>query len=154
MNVRTTLTGVESVVDVPPEQVYAFEPALGGFADLRRYVLIPEADSPVEWLQSIDDASVAFALVEPFLFVPEYSFEIPETDVRALGLESTDDAVVRCVVTLREDAEEITANLLAPLVFSRRTHLARQVILQDADWPIRHPLFAEAAEDSHLAASA
>jgi flagellar assembly factor FliW len=154
MNVRTTLTGVESTVDVPAEQVYAFEPALGGFPDLRRYVLIPESDSVVEWLQSVDDPTVAFALVEPFLFVPEYSFEIPEADVRALGLQSTDDAIVRCVVTLREDANEITANLLAPLVLSRRTHLARQVILQDADWPLRHPLFVEAAEDSHLAASA
>ncbi len=146
MQVRTTLTGVESTIDVPAEQVYAFEPALGGFPEYRRYVLIPEADSPVEWLQSVDDPAVAFALVEPFLFVPEYAFEIPEQDVQALGLRSTDDAVVRCIVTLREDPADITANLLAPLVFCRRTHLARQIILQDADMPMRHPLFAEAVD--------
>jgi flagellar assembly factor FliW len=153
MNVRTTLAGVETTIEVAAEQVYALEPPLGGFPELRRFVVIPEAGSIVEWLQSLDDPSIAFAMIEPFLFMPEYSFELAEGDANAIGLRSPEDAVVRCIVTLNEDPSLITANLLAPLVFCRRTHLARQIILQDADLPIRHPLFTAVAEDE-LAASA
>ncbi|MEX2229410.1 MAG: flagellar assembly protein FliW [Dehalococcoidia bacterium] len=150
MKVLTTLNGAEETIEIAPERIYAMEPALGGFPDMRRYVLINEEDSPVEWLQSLDDASVVFALIEPFLFMPDYSFELSEADMDGLGVESPDDVLVRCLVTLREDPSGITANLLAPLIFSRRTHLARQIILQDSEMPIRFPLF-EAIE---LAATA
>lgn len=150
MKVLTTMNGVEEAVEVAPERVYAMEPAIGGFPDLRRYVLISEDDSPVEWLQSLDDAAVVFALIEPFLFLPNYAFELSETDVEALGVQAPEDVLVRCIVTLREDPSGITANLLAPVVFSRRTHLARQIILQDQELPIRFPLF----ETIELAASA
>lgn len=150
MKVLTTLNGVEETIEVPSERIYAMEPALGGFADLRRFVLISEEDSPVEWLQSLDDAGIAFALIEPFLFMPDYAFELSESDVAGLGVETPEDVLVRCVVTLREDPSGITANLLAPVVFCRRTHLARQIILQDAELPIRYPLF----QSIELAASA
>ena len=153
MKVHTTLAGVEKTIEVGPEQVYALEPPLGGFPELRRYVVLPEAESTVEWLQALDDASVAFALIEPFLFMPEYAFELSESDTAALGLQSTEDAMVRCIITLHQDPAQITANLLAPIVFCRRTHLARQIILQDVDLPIRFPLFS-AVEEDELAASA
>lgn len=150
MKVLTTMNGVEETVEIAPESIFAMEPALGGFPDLRRYVLITEADSPVEWLQSLDDAGTVFALIEPFLFMQGYAFELSEGDVAALGVQAPEDVLVRCIVTLREDPSGITANLLAPVVFCRRTHLARQIILQDSELPIRFPLF-QAVE---LAASA
>jgi flagellar assembly factor FliW len=146
MLVKTTLGGVEETIEVAIEQIFAFDPPLGGFPDLRRFVLIPEEESPIEWLQSVDDPAVVFALLEPFLFLPEYSFELAEADVEALELASPSDALVRCVLTLRDDPDEITANLLAPLVFCRRTHLARQVILQDSALPMRYSVFAGVEE--------
>lgn len=142
MKVKTTLSGVEETIEVAPERVYALEPALGGFPDLRRFVLIDESDSPVEWLQSMDDPAVVFALLEPFIFLPTYSFELSERDVAGLGIEGPEDVLVRCLVTLRDEPSEITANLAAPVVFCRRTHLARQIILEDVELPIRFPLFA------------
>jgi len=158
MQVRTNLMGVEEVMEISEQQIFAFEPGLGGFESLRRYALIGESDSPVEWLQSLDDPDVSFALLEPFLFRPDYVFELPDRDAEALGMQEPGDALVRCILTLSEQAEKITANLLAPLVLCRRTHLARQVILQDADLDLRAPVFTGAAtfEESpdRLAASA
>jgi flagellar assembly factor FliW len=143
MKLTTHLLGTEQIVDVSPEQIFAFDPPLGGFEELRRYALIPDGDdSPVEWLQSIEDENVALPLLEPFLFAPDYGFELPDHDAEALGMESPEDAVIRCILTLREAPEEITANLLAPIVLCRRTHLARQVVLQDSAYPLRHPVFS------------
>lgn len=142
MQVRTNLMGVEEVLEISEQQIFAFEPGLGGFESLRRYAVIGEADSPIEWLQSLDDPDVSFALLEPFLFRPDYVFELPDRDAEALGMQEPSDALVRCILTLNEDAEKITANLLAPLVLCRRTHIARQVILQDPDLEMRAPVFA------------
>ncbi|RLT43297.1 MAG: flagellar assembly protein FliW [Chloroflexi bacterium] len=141
MQVRTSLLGVDEVLEISEQQIFSFEPGLGGFDSLRRYALIGETDSPIEWLQSVEDPDVSFALLEPFLFRPDYVFELPDRDAEALGMQEPGDALVRCILTLNDDAEKVTANLLAPLVFCRRTHLARQVILQDADLEMRTPIF-------------
>lgn len=145
MKVQTNFLGQEETVEVSEEQIFAFEPGLGGFEGLRRYALIREEDSPVEWLQSLDDRDVAFALLEPFLFRPDYAFELPDAEAEALGMQEPQDALVRCILTLHEDPQKIMANLMAPLVLCRRTHLARQVIVQDGAYPLRQPVFGEAA---------
>jgi len=143
MKLTTHLLGTDETIDVSPEQIFAFDPPLGGFEELRRYALIPDGDeSPVEWLQSVEDENVALPLLEPFLFEPDYGFELPDHDAEALGMENPEDAIVRCVLTLREEPEDISANLLAPIVFCRRTHLARQIVLQESEFPLRRPVFS------------
>lgn len=159
MLVKTNFLGVEETIEVSEEQIFSFDPGMGGFESLRRYALIPEADSPVEWLQSLENPDVAFALLEPFAFRSDYAFELTDVDAEALGMQEPQDALVRCVLTLHEDPAQITANMLAPLVLSRRSHMARQVIVQNADYSLRQPLFAEAqmdesVEETRLRASA
>lgn len=141
MRVKTTLLGVEETIEVSEEQIFAFEPGIGGFESLRRYALIPEADSPVDWLVSLEDPDVCFALLEPFAFDPGYTFELTDGDAEALGMREPGDALVRSILTLNEDPAKITANLLAPLVLCRRTHMARQVIVQDETYAMRVPVF-------------
>jgi flagellar assembly factor FliW len=145
MQVKTNFLGVEETIEVTEEQIFSFDPGIGGFESLRRYALIPEQDSPVEWLQSLEDPEVAFALLEPFSFKADYAFELSDADAEALGMREPQDALVRCVLTLHEAPELITANLLAPLILSRRSHMARQVILQNSDYDLRFRLFGEVA---------
>lgn len=142
MRIKTNFLGMEQTVEVGEEQIFAFEPGIGGFDALRRYALIAEEDSGVEWLQSLDDSEVCFALLEPFALLPEYSFEMADADVEGVGMEEPGDVIVRSILTLHEDPRQITVNLLAPLVLCRRTHLARQVILQGVDYSMRYPVFA------------
>ena len=143
MKLTTHLLGTEETVDVSPQQIFSFDPPLGGLEELRRYALLVEGDdAPVEWMQSVDDENVALPLLEPFLFEPDYGFELPDRDAEELGMETPEDAFVRCVLTLRAELEEITANMLAPIVFCRRTHLARQIVLQESDYSLRRPVFS------------
>jgi flagellar assembly factor FliW len=147
MQVKTNFLGVAETIEVTEEQIFSFDPGLGGFDGLRRFALIPEAESPVEWLQSLDDADVAFALLEPFAFKPDYAFELSDADSTALGMHEAQDALVRCVLTLHEDPGMITANLLAPIVLCRRTHMARQVIVTDSSYDLRYPVFSSVVAD-------
>lgn len=157
MRIKTNFLGVEQTIEVAEEQIFAFEPGIGGFDGLRRYALIAEEDSAVEWLQSVDDSDVCFALLEPFALLPDYSFEMSDSDVEGVGMEEPGDVIVRSILTLHEDPALITVNLLAPLVLCRRTHLARQVILQGVDYSMRYPVLTaiEAmADEDELRASA
>lgn len=141
MQVRSMRFGTMEQISITPDRVIEFYPGLGGFEQHHRYALITEDDSPIEWLQSLDDPEVVFAVIEPFLCAPDYAFELPDADVFALGLAQPGDATVRCILSLRTDPEEITANLLAPLVFNPQARVGRQVVLQDSDWPLRLPVF-------------
>src|SRR5688572_21537248 len=114
MLVKTNLMGTEETVEISEEQIFAFEPGIGGFDSLRRYALLTEQDSPVEWLQSLEDPDISFALLEPFLFRPDYTFELADRDIDALGMHEPGDALIRCILTLDEDPSAITANLIAP----------------------------------------
>lgn len=152
MIVMTHRFGVEEQVEVPDEQLYDFRRGLGAFEGLHRYALIVDPDSPVEWLQSLDDEHVVFALLEPFVFQPGFEFELPDADALALRLDRPEDAMVRSILAMREDPEEITANLLAPLVLNPAAGLGGQVLLQDSDWPLRVPVF-EALERASAASA-
>ncbi len=157
MRIKTNFLGVEQTVEVGEEQIFALEPGIGGFESLRRFALIMEEDSAVEWLQSMEDPDVCFALMEPFMLLPDYSFEMSDADIEGIGMEEPGDVMVRTVLTLHEDPRQITVNLLAPIVLCRRTHLARQVILQGVDYSIRYPVFAAIdlmAEQDEVRASA
>lgn len=140
MLVQTGRFGPVEQVEVPAAQLYEFFPGLGGFEEHHTYAVITDADSPVEWLQSTADPNVVFALLEPFVFQPEYAFEMADADAAALGLQRPEDAVVRSILTLRDSAAEITANLLAPIVLNPRTRLGRQIVLQDGELPLRFPV--------------
>jgi len=152
MELITKRFGTEERIEIAEEQIYAFEPGLGGFEELRRYALILDDDSPVEWLQSLEDPDVCFAVMEPFIFLEDYAFELPDSDAEDLGLTRPEDALVRCVLTIREEADEITANLVAPLVLNRGTHLARQIVNEGSKYAMRFQVFDPSTVE--LAASA
>jgi flagellar assembly factor FliW len=141
MRVTTHRFGPEEQIDVPDDAIFEISPGLNGFEHLRRFALIVDDDSPVEWLQSIEEPALAFALLEPFMFYPDYGFELADRDCEELGLRQPQDAIVRCILTLHETAEQITANLLAPLVLNRHGRHGRQVVLQDSNLPLRFPVF-------------
>lgn len=141
MRITTQRFGYEEHLEVSEDSVFDISPGLTGFEQLHRYVLLVDDDSPVEWLQSVEQPQLAFALLEPFLFYPDYGFELADRDCEDLGLQEPQDALVRCVLTLHDSAELITANLLAPLVLNRRGHRGRQIVLQDSNLPLRFPVF-------------
>jgi hypothetical protein len=47
------------------------------------------------------------------------------------------------VLTIPADIKEMTANLKAPLVINLKRQIGRQVVLQENEYVIKHPMFAE-----------
>jgi flagellar assembly factor FliW len=119
-----------------------FPAGLPGFPTAHRFELAPwgPAGSPFLLLSSADDPNVGFVVVPPWVFYPEYEFELDNGMAERLGLGEASDAVVFAVVTLRDRPEDSTLNLLGPIVVNRFTHDAAQVVLPSAGYSVRAPL--------------
>lgn len=123
-----------------PEQTIVFVQGMIGFEHLKHFVTVPsEEDDFLICLQSVEDGSVAFLLVDPTRYFPNYSFPIAE-DVKA-GLEpdSTENLVVLSTITVHQD-QSITLNLAAPILIAPSSNLAMQIVLEDPKYSTREPL--------------
>ncbi len=119
-----------------------FPAGMPGFPHAHRFELTPwgPAGSPFMLLSSSDDADVGFVLVPPWVFYPDYEFEVDAGTAERLRLNAAGDAVVFAVVTLRDQPEDSTLNLLGPIVVNRVSHEAAQVVLPSSGYSVRAPL--------------
>ena len=130
-------------LEVEEDRVLSFPDALPGFAEAHRFVLVDVKDNDVFfWLQSVDDPTLAFLCANPWPFYPDYAPEVPDDDQTALELESAEDAMVLCILTVHREENRITANLLGPIVVNQRTRVGRQVVLFGDQYPVQAPLVA------------
>src|SRR3954471_13229043 len=119
-----------------------FPAGLPGFPQAHRFEIAPwgPAGSPFLLLSSIEDSDVGFVVVPPWVFYPEYEFELDNGTAERLSLAEAEDAVVFAMVTLRDRPEDSTLNLLGPIVVNRFSHEAAQVVLPSAGYSVRAPL--------------
>ena len=128
-------------------EVIRFPQGLIGFPDMSRFFLYTQEEvAPLAWLHSLDDTNLAFLVVDPFTFFPEYEVRVklPATLRRQMG--ESGDLRVLSIVTINAEFARSTVNLLGPLVINARTRNGWQVILEDDDLSTRHYLFPEMIE--------
>ncbi|MZQ85780.1 flagellar assembly protein FliW [Paenibacillus sp. 5J-6] len=112
------------------ETVVGFRGSILGLEEYDDFsITLIEENSAYAYLQSLQDESIGFLVVAPFVFFPGYTFELDEKTKALLDLKSNEEVVVFNTVTIREPFTESTANLLAPLVINTRNGMARQVVL-------------------------
>ncbi|UNK18070.1 flagellar assembly protein FliW [Paenibacillus sp. N3/727] len=136
MNVETAQFGQ---LEVPDEQVYHFSKGIPGFESHSTFAVIDVGEGPFSYLQSLQESHISLLMTDPFVFYPNYEFDLPESIVEEMELDSA--LLIRCIVTINEDAAQSTINLLAPLVFNLENKSARQVILHNSEYQSRHPLW-------------
>lgn len=141
MTIQTSRFGT---VEITEEDVLGFPEGLIGFHNLNKFVLLDDPnDELFAWLQSCEDPSIAFPVLEPELFAANYSVDLTKHELGSLNMEDMKRARVFCIVTIPEDATKMTANLKAPIVINVPQRRARQCVLQDSKLNIREPIFSK-----------
>ncbi len=124
--------GCETVIHLPS--------GLLGFESMKRFLLTQADEGPFYWMQAENDANLSFLVISPFEVLPEYAPDIPNEDVRALGIECPDDVRLLNIVTLRLNGVS-TVNLKGPIVVNRFSRLAKQVVIENSThYSVQHPL--------------
>jgi flagellar assembly factor FliW len=129
-------------VEIAADAVIEFPSGLIGLGGSRYALVSADTDGAFHWLHSLEDASLALPVTNPWLFFDEYAVELSDDDTERVGSQNPD---VWVTVRAGSSPSDFSANLRAPiLVAEGRGH---QVINEASDAPVRAPLFAgEAVE--------
>jgi len=131
-------------IEIQENDIIFLPEGLVGFPELKKYILLDhDVDSPFKWLQSIDDGNIAFVILSPLTFLPEYNIEVTEDDVACLKLEAVDDAIISTIITIPSDPNKMSANLKAPLIFNSKNRMCKQVILKENTFHTKHFIMEE-----------
>ena len=142
------MTKANGEMEVDERQKIHFPKGLFGFEDIHEYVLLDSVQEPFYWLQSVEYKDVAFVLISPMVFRPDFVLETPSEELEALGLDSfcDENLLIFAVVTIPEDSKKMSANLQGPVIINRKDHTGRQVISSDNKWRVKHYILEEMAE--------
>ena len=129
-------------LEIKEEDTLFFPYGLPGFPDETNFVYLPYSkESPFAFLQSLKDPDLAFTVVNPFIFLNDYSFNLEDQILSEMDILESEPPQVMNIVRIPENAEEMTANLVAPLIINWRNRKARQVLLENSPYSVRQRLF-------------
>lgn len=142
MMIRTANFGE---VAIKEEDILDFEEGLPGFENMHKFGIIRNTDreSPFIWIQSMEDAKLAFAMVDPFAIKKDYDFELKEDSAGRLGIEEASQVAVYAIVLVPEDIKKISMNLKAPVIINTTNNKAAQIILDTDKYTVRHLIMDE-----------
>ena len=113
-------------LEVEDSRVIDFPHGIPGFSSLKRYVLMDYKDTPLKWLQSMDDPHVAFIVASPETVTTGYQVNVDEPARRSLALAREEDLAV--LLILRVQTGKVIANLKAPLLLNSALMRGMQIL--------------------------
>lgn len=133
---------------IDERQVLEFPSGLLGFENYKKFALIEEnAESVFKWLQSLEEVNLAFVLIQPELFQPNYRPIVPKSELSTIGLHSVEEALIMVIVSIpADDPKKMTANLQGPILINKTTKIGGQFISRDENHPLRKFLLENPAE--------
>jgi len=138
MHIQTKFHGE---LKIEPNQNWHFPKGIPGFEDENEFALLPiEGNHTFQVLQSKATPDTAFIVANPYTLVEDYTFNIDEPTIDLLNINNEQDVFVLGVLSLKEPFESSTINLQAPLIFQSNTKKAKQMILNDNSFSMRHPI--------------
>jgi len=141
--VRMVKTSRFGEIEIDQDKLITMTSSFLGFPDERFFVLIPHGEnSPFFWFQSTEDPDLAFIVIPPDLITSAYKPSLPSSIFEELEIDGGGEAEYMVTLTIPPGKpEDITANLLGPVVFNAEKRLARQVVLDpkkyDPCWPVQ-----------------
>ena len=113
-------------VEVSEDRVIHFPVGLLGFPHIHRYGLIDYKDTPLRWLQAVDDPDIAFIVADPKSIAADRDVALGDDVVQFLQIEREDDLAV--LLILRVEGGKVIANLNGPLAINSSRMLGVQAV--------------------------
>ncbi|AJP09929.1 TPA: flagellar assembly protein FliW [Clostridioides difficile] len=112
-----------------------------GFENLKEYELLDiENEDILKEFNSTEEDCIGFIVVSPFEIIKEYEIVLNQETIEKLEVKSPNDIMLLNIITVGQTLEESTVNMKAPIVINVRNNCGMQIILQDEEYSIWHPL--------------
>jgi flagellar assembly factor FliW len=129
-------------IEVNEKQRIHFPDGLFGFEEVKDYFLLDSEEGPFYWLQSAEHSDLAFVLIDPRVFKEGYKLDLRDEDYKAIEVRKG-DVIDFTIVTVPEDPEKISANLMGPIIINKKTRKARQAISENDEYTVKHYIMEE-----------
>ena len=132
-------------IEYGESDVVKFEDGLIGFPQYQNFLIVNHKEESVfRWLQSIEEPDLAMPIVSPTAFVTDYRPEVKLSQVKGLELSEDTPRIIYTTVTIPHGKpEEMTLNLAGPIIINAVTQQAKQVVLEDESYSIRHKIMIQ-----------
>jgi flagellar assembly factor FliW len=126
-------------LEIDSASVLEFPQGLIGLGGTRYALIADDPNGPFQWLQSLDDATLALPVTNPHRFFADFAVEVADEDAERLELDAASAMDVYVTMRAAPALEDFSANLKAPILV--RAGYAWQVINQAPGSELRVPLF-------------
>lgn len=141
MQISTTRFGT---VEVDETKLVLFSDGLPGLEEYKNFVILQVEESyPIVWMQSTENEAVCLPVIDSFLAVPDYTFNIDDADIAEIKAGGPEDLHVLSVLVIPEELEGMTMNLAAPIIVNIESGQAKQILLSGGEYNVRYPVFAD-----------
>ena len=124
------------------QSIIHFEEGLLGFEDIKDYLLFHEDDSNIIWnLQNASANIPSFIVVDPYAVLSDYNPKFTQAELDYFGETQTVNLCLLAIAVIRPNLSDSVINLKSPIVIDVNTKKAKQIILENSDYPIRYKLF-------------
>jgi flagellar assembly factor FliW len=131
-------------IEIKEKEIIIFPKGILGFSQLTRYVVVEKDEFlPFKWFQSVEDPKVAFVIIDPRRFFPNYKLEINEKELEELNYTNSSDLITYVIITVTPDVNLASADLLGPLVINPKKRLAKQAVMPNSPYTTKHYLLDE-----------
>ncbi|MFO7891379.1 MAG: flagellar assembly protein FliW [bacterium] len=119
-------------IEYSDESIYNFPEGLYGYKEYKDYIIWSgEKYRPFKLLISVDDPHLFFPLINPKILMPDYKPNIK--DVK-------DWEFMYTIVSMGDSQKDVTVNMRAPILLSKKEKWGKQIILTDSNYLIRHKI--------------
>ena len=133
-------------IELGEDKLLYFESGLMGFEEYHNFALIFDSEKEhkggIMWLQSMDEAELAFPVVDPLSLLSDYNPIVEDEWLAPIGdYKDSNDLYVLAVLTVPSDLTKMTANLKAPLIINTDTKKGVQLIVNNDEYQVRFNVY-------------
>jgi flagellar assembly factor FliW len=122
--------------------IIRFDDGILGFEEIKEYLLYHEDDNNIIWnLQNAESDVPSFIVVDPYAVLSDYNPVFTQADLSYFGETDGENFVLLAIAVIKPNLVDSVVNLKAPIVIDVNTGRAKQIILENSDYPIRQKLF-------------
>ncbi len=138
-------TRVFGEIEIDESKIIHFPSGIIGFPEMTDFALVFDEekgkDTPIRWLQSLQEAGFAMPVMDPLLVAKDYNPEVEDNHLIPLGEMNAEDTLVLVTVTVPKDLTKMSVNLQAPIVINADSKKATQIIVNSEKYPIKYYIY-------------
>lgn len=127
-------------LNIDESKIITFEDGILGFENIKEYCIasIPQKEG-FYLLQSIEDENISFILINPWDTFKDYEIDIEDSHLKLMDIEESSQLAVYSIISFKKN--DITANLLAPVVINAETKKGVQIVLHSSEYKTKHSIY-------------